>query len=151
MNLDLEPNGVEPQRRTNPGSASQEDDHPMQPIDSVQTSDAVSDHQEEEAFHTPVSPLSLDSRFRPDTLQSSFMKDRAHLPVELMIIISEFLLGDSLFGTLANLNATCHAIHEETSPVLNETLVLDTVSSWRDEDHLSSDTKITGVTLNQVR
>lgn len=68
-----------------------------------------------------------------------------------MVVISEFLLGDNLFRTLANLNTTCHAIREETAPVLNETLLLDTGAGWPEEDLLSSETRITGGILDQVR
>lgn len=40
-------------------------------------------------------------------------------------MISEFLIGNFAFGTAANLNLTCHAVREETLPVLYETLCLD--------------------------
>lgn len=56
-----------------------------------------------------------------------------------MVIISEFLLGNSLTGTLASLNATCHVIHQETAPVLNETLVLDVGIEWWNEVLQSED------------
>jgi hypothetical protein len=62
MNMDLEPNGVEPQR-TNPGSTSQEDDYSMQPILSVETGDAIFDQQKDEAFQASGSTRVSASRF----------------------------------------------------------------------------------------
>lgn len=43
------------------------------------------------------------------------------LPVELLVVVAEFLTGDLCFGTVANLNATCNIVHQETLPVLFET------------------------------
>lgn len=74
------------------------------------------------------SQLSITSPFNA-------MKIHSRLPVELMVIISEFLLGDGAFGTLASLNTTCHVVHQETAPVLNETLVLDSEKGWWNEEY----------------
>lgn len=48
----------------------------------------------------------------------------AHLPVELIVRIGEFLAGDLCFGVLASLNVACRAVHEETQSVLYETIIL---------------------------
>jgi hypothetical protein len=50
------------------------------------------------------------------------------LPMELIVTIAEFLIGDFAFGTTANLNLTCHTVREETLAVLYETLCLDRVN-----------------------
>lgn len=47
------------------------------------------------------------------------------LPVELVVIVSQFLLGDGRFGSVANLNATCKVIQEETRSALYTTLIWD--------------------------
>lgn len=48
----------------------------------------------------------------------------ARLPVELIVSIAEILAGDLCFGSIANLNIACRIVHEETLPVLYETLEL---------------------------
>jgi hypothetical protein len=50
------------------------------------------------------------------------------LPVELLVIVSEFLAGDHCLGTLANFNVASSTVHQETLPVLYETAV------WRYEE-----------------
>lgn len=60
-----------------------------------------------------------------------------------MVVISEFLLGDRLFRTLASLNRTCHAVQQETAPVLNETLVLDTGTGWWNDDNFRAEGNMT--------
>lgn len=45
------------------------------------------------------------------------------LPMELMVLIAEFLTGSHSLKTLAALNVTNHELHEELLPVLYETLV----------------------------
>lgn len=47
--------------------------------------------------------------------------EKAGLPVELLVIVAEFLAGDLCFGTAASLSATCRTVHQETLPVLFET------------------------------
>ena len=47
------------------------------------------------------------------------------LPVEVIGVIGECLLGAYQFGTLAKLNQTCKAVRTETLPVLYETLTWD--------------------------
>lgn len=47
------------------------------------------------------------------------------LPLEVVGVVAEFLLGSYHFGTLAKLNRTCKAIRAETLPVLYETLTWD--------------------------
>lgn len=47
------------------------------------------------------------------------------LPVEVIGVIGECLLGAYQFGTLAKLNRTCKAVRTETLPVLYETLTWD--------------------------
>lgn len=63
------------------------------------------------------------------------------LPVELFGVIGEFLSGDLCFGTLANLNAACRAVQEETLPVLYETLVLRWSDTISDDISRSSECK----------
>jgi hypothetical protein len=48
-----------------------------------------------------------------------------NLPTELIVTIAEFLAGSFAFGSLAQLNLASHAIHEETLPVLYETMTWD--------------------------
>lgn len=45
-------------------------------------------------------------------------KASPRLPVELLVIVEEFLVGDNSFGTAANLNLTCRLVYQETAPVL---------------------------------
>lgn len=45
------------------------------------------------------------------------------LPVEILVLIAEFLIGDNCFGTAAKLNATCQIVHRETLTVLYATLL----------------------------
>lgn len=49
------------------------------------------------------------------------------LPVDVLIVVSEFLAGDHAFGTIAAMNQASHATREGTTPVLYETLFLDKV------------------------
>lgn len=46
------------------------------------------------------------------------------LPLELLVIIEEFLVGDNLFRTAANLNRTCQVVYEETRPILYAAVVM---------------------------
>jgi hypothetical protein len=45
------------------------------------------------------------------------------LPMELIIIIAEFLAGSHALKSLASLNVANQEIHEELLPILYETLV----------------------------
>jgi hypothetical protein len=47
------------------------------------------------------------------------------LPLEVITIVAQFLAGDHAFATLAALHASNHALKQETSPILYETLFLD--------------------------
>jgi hypothetical protein len=47
------------------------------------------------------------------------------LPSEVLAVVAEFLAGECALGTLASLNVINHDIHEETLPVLFETVLLD--------------------------
>jgi hypothetical protein len=40
------------------------------------------------------------------------------LPVELLVLIEEFLVGANCFRTAANLNETSRQVHQETLPAL---------------------------------
>lgn len=44
------------------------------------------------------------------------------LPVELVVLVAEFLLGIHGFGSVASLNVTCKVIQEETRSALYETM-----------------------------
>jgi hypothetical protein len=46
----------------------------------------------------------------------------ARLPIELLVIVGRFLAGEQLFATLAAFNVSCRPVHEETLPILYETL-----------------------------
>ncbi|KAJ9092969.1 hypothetical protein QFC20_007237 [Naganishia adeliensis] len=48
-----------------------------------------------------------------------------NFPAELLVMVSEFLAGDLCFGTIANLNAASWTVHQETLPVLYETMIWD--------------------------
>jgi hypothetical protein len=52
----------------------------------------------------------------------------ARLPVELVVVVAEFLSRDLCFGSLANLNRTCRLVHAETLPALYEMMEWD---GWR--------------------
>lgn len=53
----------------------------------------------------------------------------SRLPVELIVIIAEILIGDNAFGTTANLNLASRTIRQETLPLLYETVCLDIIDS----------------------
>jgi hypothetical protein len=53
------------------------------------------------------------------------------IPVEVLVIVAEYLAGDLCFGTIANLNATSWTVHEETLPVLYETTIWDYKKDFR--------------------
>jgi hypothetical protein len=46
------------------------------------------------------------------------------LPLDLLEIIAQNLIDDYAFGSCAALNVACHAVEEETSPILWKTCVL---------------------------
>jgi hypothetical protein len=46
-------------------------------------------------------------------------------------VVAEFLAGAHCFGTLANLNIASHNVHDQTLPVLYETLLLDDFGNLR--------------------
>jgi hypothetical protein len=52
------------------------------------------------------------------------MQNIPQLPVELLVIIAEHLIGMFAFGTTANLNVSCHSVYTETLPVLYETFFM---------------------------
>ncbi|KAJ9094243.1 hypothetical protein QFC21_006069 [Naganishia friedmannii] len=52
------------------------------------------------------------------------------LPMELHTIIAGFLAGSNAYGSLANFNLASKAVHTETRPVLNETMLLDSKEYW---------------------
>lgn len=47
------------------------------------------------------------------------------LPIELLGIVAEHLIGQHAFGTAGSLNRTSRAVHHETLPVLYETVFLE--------------------------
>jgi hypothetical protein len=47
------------------------------------------------------------------------------LPLEVILIVAQFLAGDHAFATLGALHSCSHALKEETSSVLYETIFLD--------------------------
>jgi hypothetical protein len=55
------------------------------------------------------------------------------LPSEVWGVVAEVLAGDCALRTLANVNVINHDIHEETLPVLYETVFLD---RWKVDDTL---------------
>jgi hypothetical protein len=46
------------------------------------------------------------------------------VPVELVVIIAEFLLGDSCFASVASLNVTSKLVQAETAAALYATMIL---------------------------
>ena len=52
------------------------------------------------------------------------LADTARLLGELLVVIGQFLAGAQCFSTLAALNVTRRSTHEETLPILYETLTL---------------------------
>jgi hypothetical protein len=44
------------------------------------------------------------------------------IPVELVVLVAEFLLGDGGFGSAASLSVTCKVVREETRSALYETM-----------------------------
>lgn len=61
----------------------------------------------------------MDTAHQTETLKES------RLPLELLIIIGEVLAGDLCFGSLANLNYTCQAVHAGTLSTLYDTMEMD--------------------------
>lgn len=59
------------------------------------------------------------------TLTRKHLLSQPTLPYDIFGVVAEFLVGKHLFGTLANLNIANHGIHEETLPVLYETVLQD--------------------------
>lgn len=51
------------------------------------------------------------------------------LPIKILGIVAEHLIGQHAFGTAASLNRISRKVHHETLPVLYETLLLDR-SQW---------------------
>jgi hypothetical protein len=47
------------------------------------------------------------------------------LPLEVIIIVAQFLAADHAFATLVALHSASHAMKEETPAILYETLFLD--------------------------
>lgn len=52
------------------------------------------------------------------------------LPLDVFVIIAEFLAGAFAFSTLASLNIANHGVRDETTPVLNETVMFDCAVDW---------------------
>ncbi|KAJ9113044.1 hypothetical protein QFC22_006140 [Naganishia vaughanmartiniae] len=46
------------------------------------------------------------------------------LPLELLVVIAQFLAGSDQYATLASLNSTCKLVRAETLPVLYETFIM---------------------------
>jgi hypothetical protein len=68
------------------------------------------------------------------------------LPVELIGVVAEHLIGGCAFGIVAKLNRASKALHRETLPVLYETLFLEhcqTLPYYRGGGTLSAGLKYT--------
>jgi hypothetical protein len=76
----------------------------------------------------PMVDLSLPGTLNADrTMSSEPVPGDAGtqlIPVEVLVIVGQFLAGSYCFGTLANLNSASKALHQESQPVLYETLIL---------------------------
>jgi hypothetical protein len=59
--------------------------------------------------------------------------DPPSLPIEVLVMIAEFLAGDDFLGTLAHLNLASRMIHQETLPILYETAVWPYEESSKEE------------------
>lgn len=46
------------------------------------------------------------------------------LPVEIFVLIAEFLRGDDCLATVANLNVTSRVVHRETASALYDTVYI---------------------------
>jgi hypothetical protein len=72
-------------------------------------------------------PLSVlypcSEEFASYTLQQQRPKSLGKLPVEILVVIAEFSLGDDCHGTLANLNIACKVVQAETASALYGSLV----------------------------
>ncbi|KAJ9096120.1 hypothetical protein QFC20_006495 [Naganishia adeliensis] len=51
-------------------------------------------------------------------------EDGSRLPIDIIVVIAEHLVGQHAFGTTANLSLACRMVHRETLPVLYETVSL---------------------------
>lgn len=56
---------------------------------------------------------------------------QAEIPLDVLGVVAEFVAGAHCFGTLANLNIANHDLHDQTLPVLSETLLLDDFGNLR--------------------
>jgi hypothetical protein len=61
----------------------------------------------------------------PYLLEHQQPRFRCKLPLELLVIVTEFLLGDQCYETAANLNITCKNVQVETSSALYAAVVWD--------------------------
>lgn len=52
------------------------------------------------------------------------VQDGSRLPIDIIVVIAEHLVGQHAFGTTANLSLACRMVHRETLPVLYETASL---------------------------
>lgn len=59
----------------------------------------------------------------PYLLENQHPRFRCKLPVELLVTITEFLLGDLCYHTAANLNIACRVVHAETLSALYAAVV----------------------------
>jgi hypothetical protein len=48
----------------------------------------------------------------------------AILPLEVIVLVGQFLAGQNSLATLASLTVTCKLLEQETTPVLYETVIL---------------------------
>lgn len=82
------------------------------------------------AINSPVSVRDSHTLICTYRIPVSSLQTAAKLPIELIISISEYLAGSHCYRSLAPLNVVSRAVHEETLPVMFETLIWDTREKW---------------------
>lgn len=54
----------------------------------------------------------------------------ARLPVEVIVLVGQFLAGQNSLATLASLTIACKLLQQEAAPVLYETVILLDGRGW---------------------
>lgn len=91
-------------------------------------------------------PLLLWHLSKTDIVLMPFaLKSQAipHLPLEIFGLIAEHLTGDHAFGSAACVNLLSRAVHQETSPMLWESVYIDNYDWGNWEDQLPANLRYT--------
>jgi hypothetical protein len=65
-----------------------------------------------------------------DTNGAGLIQQSPRITLESIVYVARVLADRHHFGTLASLNITCRLLREETTPILERTLVLDGENGW---------------------